>query len=1352
MSESIWKPRLALGLLFILASLGLRPEAIASDQLAPWKDWLLDRHPEHQCARHGDKLQQRICAWPGPLRIEVSARGGLFEQLWRTEGETWIELPGSPRHWPLQVSLNGEPALVLERQQKPVLRVGAGEHSVRGRFDWGALPQRLMVPKATARLRLTINGQAVVEPALDDSGALWLQTGRAQQANGESDSARLEVFRSLDDAVPRSLTTIVRLSISGKARELQTGRLLLPDMQTESFSSPLPAKIEPDGRLRIQVRSGEWQIVHRARVSGDVNEFRTIATDQSWPIQELWGYVSQPSIRRAKLAGVTLIDGSQLDLPKQLANQPLFLMTANSVLNLQQQYRGDEQPQANQLSLQRRMWLDFDGQGAIVSDLIEGRMFRDWRLEVQPELALGSVEVNGEARVVTQASADSGAGVEIRDPNVSLLAVSRLAMTDVFSASGWLSNFDSVSARLEIPPGWQVWHVAGPDQVSRSWISQWDLWDIFLSLIVIIGVYRLMGWRWMLLTLLVGLLTYHERGSVFVYLVVFIILLPLLRTVPSGKLHRSLVFVAAGSMLLVLLGLLDFSVKQLRTAMYPQLEYQRVIHDSTVSVALSKSQVPAADAAAELEEVIVTGQARNPYSQRSRAASQGYETRRIDPSVNAQTGPGVPAWRWRQVRLSWNGPVSSEEPVRLYLTGPQLTRVLKLIQVAVSVALVCAIALALFRAARRTDEPNSEPNTGAAATASVVASMVLLPALLLAPAAKTQDFPPKYLLDEYEQRLIKQPQCTPNCATIAAVDIEVVDDVLSIRQIINVATQLAVAMPSSKQWQAQRITVNGESRPFLRRLGDTAYLSLIPGRYEVILSGRLHRSQVSLEFVGRVHNVSASGEGWAFSGLVNKSLRGNTLALERIEKTTVNNTLLPDPPPPFAVVTRQFEFGLDWFVTTTVSRVAPAQGPIHFAVPLLAGESVLTNNVLVKDTAVSVSLGARQTRYQWRSELQPSDQMVLQHPRDVMWSERWMLDVTPRWHVDFEGLAPLKAAVDEGAQYEWRPWPGEQLTLRLAQPQAVSGPTTTVESVVVNVKPGKRILLSDAQLLVRSSTGGDFNLRLPEESRLKSLTLNDEALSAQHDGRLVVAALRPGDNQLSLSWEQDQRLALSSYTPSLELDQAASNVRIHLTVPRDRWPIFAYGPGHGPAMLYWSVLLVIIMLAYALGTVKSRANLSMPINTWQWVLLGLGISTVSTVGSLFVVAWFFALEARQRYTMPSTRGLFNLIQLGLIALSVIAAVSLLSTIPVSLLSSPDMKVSGNGSSNYFMQWYVDQSGPELPSASLVSVSLWVYRLVMLAWSLWLVFSLLRWASWAWQALSKDQLWMPKDKATAASSG
>ena len=106
--------------------------------------------------------------------------------------------------------------------------------------------------------------------------------------------------------------------------------------------------------------------------------------------------------------------------------------------------------------------------------------------------------------------------------------------------------------------------------------------------------------------------------------------------------------------------------------------------------------------------------------------------------------------------------------------------------------------------------------------------------------------------------------------------------------------------------------------------------------------------------------------------------------------------------------------------------------------------------------------------------------------------------------------------------------------------------------------------------------------------------------------------------------------------------------------------------------------------------------------------------------------------------------MFDLVQLGLIVLSVIALGSLLWAIKHGLLGHPEMWIMGNGSSHRVLRWFQDRSGTMFPEAWVFSVPLIVYRFAMLGWALWLAAEMIRWLRWGWGCFGHHGLWRSLD--------
>src|SRR6185295_19484230 len=100
------------------------------------------------------------------------------------------------------------------------------------------------------------------------------------------------------------------------------------------------------------------------------------------------------------------------------------------------------------------------------------------------------------------------------------------------------------------------------------------------------------------------------------------------------------------------------------------------------------------------------------------------------------------------------------------------------------------------------------------------------------------------------------------------------------------------------------------------------------------------------------------------------------------------------------------------------------------------------------------------------------------------------------------------------------------------------------------------------------------------------------------------------------------------------------------------------------------------------------------------------------------------------------------LQIALVVWTLIAIVFLYRAAQQGLALRPDMQVAGGGSSDKVLSWYQDRVDGALPRPFVLSLPLWVYRLAMLAWSLWLALRLIRWLPWGWSSFTSGRLWIP----------
>ena len=1292
--------------------------------LRDWKAWVLYDETQYRCPYRYDG-GGRQCLWPGVLELELDEVGGRFAQDWETQGEAWAGLPGGAGHWPVQITVDGQVVPVTEAGGRPRVRLAPGSHHIEGRFLWRALPQFLPIPPGTALVALGVLGTPVAEPVIDPPGRLWI---RGRTARGPAQRLDLKVFRRITDAIPMRIEMRLQLDVAGPQRELTLDQVLPQGFVAQALDSALPARLEAGGRLRLQLRPGSWVVTVTARSTAPVDALAFVAHPAPWPSQEIWVFDARPHLRVVELGGGETVDPRQTTLPAQWRALPAYRMRPGDRLSFRVRRRGDPQPEPNHLMLQRSLWLDFDGRGLSVQDRISGTMTQGWRLQARPGLDLGRVEIAGRAQLITRLPGREGEGVEVRHGRLDILAQGRYQRpVNSLEVTGWDQDFQQVSANLNLPPGWRLFHVSGVDNRPPTWVQRWTLLDLFLVLIAAIAAGRLFGWRWAPVVAL-GLATlWHEPGAPRLVWLNILAAVALLRVMPAGRFRRVVTWYRNLSLLALVVLAIPFLVQELRLALYPQLE-----RPGRSAMVRDQGVAPRGQALSSLSKEAPEAKSAGAPVHPPRSLEQ------IDPNAARQTGPGLPRWTWTRIPLQWSGPVERGQRVSLIFLGPAENTALDLARVALLLLLGWRLAAPL----RRLPVPAS----------AWLAPALLVPLLVSMPDPARAGLPSPQLLEQLRTRLTAPPPCLPACADIARMGLRVDPRMLRIRAQIHAQEAVAVPIPGDPdQWQPQQVLLDGEPAPGpWRDPQGVLWVPLAPGVHNLDLAGPLPgRDSLQIVFPLRPHRVEVQSQGWAVEGLGEDALVGPQLQLIRLrEGEASEGPLRPRSLPPFVRVERDLHLGLDWTVTTRVRRLSPPGTPVVLRVPVLAGESVITDGLDIEDGAVLVSLGPDQEVLQWHSVLGKTPRIRLQAPQTDAWVERWRLDASPLWHVEPAGI-PVIHHQGQGAVWlpSWRPWPGEELQLTVTRPEGVAGQTLTIERASLTVTPGRRSTDARLALTLRASLGTRHSLRLPAQARLRALNLNGTPQPIRQVGETVTVPVSPGTTELRLDWRTPEGISARFQTPTPGLGAPAVNARILAQLGQDRWILFTGGPRLGPAVLFWGVVLALALLALGLGRFSHT-----PLKAWQWFLLGIGLSQGGVITALIVVGWLIALGTRHRWLRTDSAPVFDLAQILLALWTALALAALFDAVQHGLLGYPEMQIQGNASTATRLDWYQDRIGPHYPRAWVISVPLWVYRAAMLAWALWLAFALLEWLKWGWRRYAEGGLWRPLARGKARPRG
>lgn len=1315
--------------------------------LQPWRDWVTWDVEELNCPSLYNKSDQRVCFWPSRLSLHADATGGEFSASFRAFESSWVPLPGSSELWPSEVQIDGDATPVIQRNGHPAVYLPEGTHEVTGGFSWEDMPQRIVIPEQIGLLSLQVDGKEITNPVWDNKGHVWLKRTRSTTEN--RDHVSVEVYRLIEDGIPLWLETEVEITVSGKSREESLGWVLPEGWELSTVRAPIPVAIDDRGAMKAQVRAGKWTVSLRAFRTSNPSKIAYASDSEPIASEELVGFKTNPQFRIAQLEGIPTVDVTQTTYPDKWRGFSVHRWETSQPFQLVEKMRGEGNATPPGLTMARRLWLDEDGKSITYRDALSGEMQRTWRLDVADHQELGAVRVDGQAQLITENPATGASGVEIRRRNLQLSAIGRMQRSPVMPATGWQTNVDSLRIAFALPPGWRMFAVLGADEVAGDWLTAWSLLDVFLLLVFTFAVYRLFGFLPGVIALLAFGLAYHELGAPRLTWLLLLMPLALLRVVDSGAIFHFLRVWKALAILLLLFNLVPFVARQTQGVIYPQLERTGYVYGQRFILSLpsdvyrypegrydsqTRVDAPSTPMADEVD-FQVNQQAAPPKLSKAVVQSRfqsnqkgaDFSNLKYAETSRIQTGPAEPRWKWNEVQCSWNGPVTADQQIRPIFISLTQHRILSIIRV----LLLMLLAGLLLRPRKKLKL--------SAPTKSAVAAVIAF--LLMGANVASAQFPDSQMLDDLKRRLTEQHERIDDAAEIPNVNLTLDGTNLQMKATVHAADEVAVPLPGQlPSWSPVSVELDdGKPTETIRRDG---YLwVLVPkGIHEVSLKGRLpETNDWAWTFLLRPKTVTIDAPNWKISGVDRNRIPQSQVFFVREQDSGADRAAYDRSNfQPIVAVDRHVEIGLISKVRTVVRRLSAPGKAVSLSIPLLPGENVLTSQRNVQDSMIAVQLAANESEFTWSSELTASDSLQLNASDTNLWVERWHLVTSPIWNVSMSGIAPIYEANEQDLIPAWHPWPGESVDIQLSKPVAIQGDIVTIQNVDYDTQLGSRLRNYTLSLDLECSIANDFVVELDSNSQNVSLEIDGKPVPVQQVDSSLTLSLQPGRHLAKMEWRSPLPLTTVTRSATVTLPIEASNISSTVVVPNNRWVLWANGPMRGPAVRFWTILIVAVLLALGLGSVPLS-----PLRRYEWVLLSIGLTQVPMFAAAFVVGWLFLLawrgQSQQSQLGPAS---LNLLQIVLVVLTLISLGVLILVLSQGLLGNPDMFIEGNGSTRTYLRWFEPRIADALPSTTIVSVSVWFYRLLMLFWALWLATALLRWLTWGWEQFTNGGGWKP----------
>lgn len=1338
-----------LGVVFVLvASAHTAAEVYVPDALEPWEQWVLDDLKNIDCPISNKNGKRTSCVWLSRLSLNVSSatKRADFRIDGRAYANSNLKLPSSSNR-PVDVTINGETARVGELNGKSRIYLNSGEFRIEGRLHFDLMPRTIDVPQIAAIITLTVDGVPIATPKLED-GKLWLQS--QHQSTDAKETLGIEVFRKLSDDIPQVLDTRLRLTVDGRDRVESLGYPIFEGFVANHVDSKLPVQVTRDGEFKVQVTRGVHWLTVVSTSEKIIDEFKLSLVSPAWPAEEIWAFDEVPAHRSVDIEGVRPIDPNLAESP--FGSMPTFRAAMDATLVLTDEKRGDPNRKPATFEIDRELWLSFDGQSMVTSDFLSVDAPEETRISASYQL--GTVFVDGDRRLITHLETDteSNPGVLIHPSSETVSAMGIVGQRSGFSANGWGVNADSLTLKLNVPPGWKLLWTTGVDQVRGAWLAGWwNLGEIFLAVLIIVVLFRVGGFPIAVIAAIAVVLSYQDHQVPANGWLLLGLLLLLERVLKSERLRNANAIVYWLLFVPVAVASIYVAANNVRQAIYPQLD--SILGQAMSSTSISHERVPATrqtlarSEALDLREHIVSGNFKQREEQQYLDRPAVDSTDEADPDrgepyvpLAVQTGPGKPTWQWDSAYLHWSGPVAANQTIGLTFSPPPLTRVLWIL-----IALLHLFMLFVFVFIRVRNFPGLPPWV-----------KKIVPVFLISAAASTAqgNFPDQAILDDLKERLTTPPSCIPGCVSIEEASFEMSDEtnlVLSLRYLTeaDVAVDLPVSEP---QTAVTEVTRNGQRVAVLGSRNNKLQVHLVEGANLVQLGYNLAGID---DLVVNLPRTAAKVSEDLCCAQLSRSLDTQTqrfvvrrfVKTEEAEKLESSTYEFERP----VTVSRQILLEQTPRVLTRVRTSSELMSELSVHIPLLEGETVVSDNVTVIDGHAVVVLDQERKSVSWQSSLQLQDSLKLEASDSSSIAEIWFVRGSDFWHVESEGLTPSQSKQDATL---FRPRQGESVSLALIQPNPSPGQTFTVKHVVQSTSVGARGAISTITMAIDASVAGKLTIVLPKDAIVEAVLI-DNVERTLDIGTNVELSVLNGEHLYVVRWRSNDAIEPFFNTPTISLSEPSRNISQILDLPRNRWVLMLGGPPIGSAVLFWGVVLVTLFVALALTYLPQ-----FPLTKLDAALLAVGATLANIWSLLFVALWIIGIWWRSKNTVTSLGSIWHgIVNVALVFLSVLGLLALFYTVVSALQTPPDMFITGSSieqgnllltsGAGPILRWFSDVSAGALPAAWVFSLPFWVYQLAMLAWSLWLVFALTRWVRFTFTTMSAQPFWPKRARKSSA---
>jgi hypothetical protein len=679
------------------------------------------------------------------------------------------------------------------------------------------------------------------------------------------------------------------------------------------------------------------------------------------------------------------------------------------------------------------------------------------------------------------------------------------------------------------------------------------------------------------------------------------------------------------------------------------------------------------------------------------------------------SGPALPNWSWRAHQMRISEPANPEARVFLVLLSPLWTGLLCAVRSILIVCLFWALLRRLGYSVRRFG-----PN--------VARSLALFVLCVGSSHQASAEYPSEELLGELEQHLSQELCQASSCTEILEASLSADRSTFQLSLKVSSKGASAVTLPGPLSIvEPTEVQVNGSATSALRRTEDDYLLVRTPKGPSIIeVVGRLRESGAFVLQLPQLPLVmSIKTDFWFIEGLADNQVPAPSIRF--IDKDSDKSAAQSAPSvsridlPSWVIQTKRITIGDQIQVQTDLVRLGSTSSAYPFSVRLLPGERVTTPGISVQNETASGLFPAGTDSVSFSSTVPYTGELKLQADANVSVSEIWEVRCAPIVHCLHSGLAPTSSNIQGENALRWQPFPGEEAKVQIQPLSGIAGDLITIDSVDHRVEWGYGSMEGTVSMSLRATQQKNLAITLPEGASLKSVLLDGAPTRTRSESGRLMLLLNPGTHNTQITYSLNTAIALLQRAPKILVDGASHNVTIQVAPGTERWLIWTDRSTWGPAIVFWSKLVSVVLLCVGLTYVGL-----LPVSYLGAVFLGTGLATLPLIAIAIPLVWLGLVRV-----LPESAGIQRiaprwLISTGFCILSLIALTLFYRIVQIGLVLQPPMLVAGNQSTSSLLRWFVDHASGQLPDPWILSLPMWCWRAFALVWATWLATAVIRW--------------------------